>query len=198
MVSANELRKIRSAQSAEERVDDESIMALALQILGFSTIAPLDINTLEPLQSIRDMCESGKCQMVGKQWTCPPACGTLDELRYRIKSYNKGFILQHIAQLDDDFDIETMLETEVLHQDQFMRFFAQLQVQYPSLFPMTAGACKLCQTCTYPDSPCRFPDLAFPSMEAAGLFVSQVCEKNNVKYYYGPRTIAFTSCVLLE
>lgn len=197
MVSAAELRRIREAQRQKGPLDEPAVRRLAVEELGFSIISPLDPATLEPLQSVREMCNSGRCRMVNQQWTCPPACGTLDELDSRLKSYTRGYLLQHIGQLDDDFDFETMQETEAEHQDQFLRFFAHLQAQSPDLFPMTAGACRLCASCTYPEVPCRFPDLAFPSMEAAGLFVSQVCERNGVKYYYGPRTIAFTSCLLL-
>lgn len=34
------------------------------------------------------------------------------------------------------------------------------------------------------------------SMEAYGLFVSRVCKDNDVPYYHGPGTIAYTACVL--
>ena len=33
-------------------------------------------------------------------------------------------------------------------------------------------------------------------MEAYGLFVTQVCRDNNMKYYYGPKIITYTGCVL--
>ena len=61
-----------------------------------------------------------------------------------------------------------------------------------------AGACTKCRECTYPDAPCRFPKQAFASMEAYGMLVLQVCKSNNMKYYYGPNTIAYTSMFLLE
>lgn len=175
---------------------EEEIKDIALNKLGFSTIAPLKIETLVPLESIREMCNSDQCQMYNKQWTCPPACGTLEELAARINTYDSGYIMQHVAELDDEFDIETMMETEKNHKKKFMEFAVYLKSQYDSIFPMPAGACNLCTECTYPDNPCRYPTLASPSMEAAGLFVSDICRKNNVEYYYGHKTISFTSCIL--
>lgn len=56
----------------------------------------------------------------------------------------------------------------------------------------------ICSQCTYPDSPSRFPDKAIPSMEAYGLLVSKVCEKSGLPYYYGPKTLTYTSCVLID
>ena len=68
----------------------------------------------------------------------------------------------------------------------------------PDLLAIGAGACTKCKECTYPDAPCRFPKEAFASMEAYGMLVVQVCKDNHMKYYYGPETIAYTSCFLLE
>ena len=58
-----------------------------------------------------------------------------------------------------------------------------------------AGGCRICPQCAYPD-PCRFPDKAMSSMEASGLFVTRVFKDNGVPYYYGPKTITYTACVL--
>ena len=59
-----------------------------------------------------------------------------------------------------------------------------------------AGCCMICETCSYPDSPCRFPQKKISSMEACGMLVSEVCQKNDLKYYYGPNTISYVAGVL--
>ena len=46
-------------------------------------------------------------------------------------------------------------------------------------------------------APCRHPDRALVSMEAAGLMVSEACETAGLPYYHGPGTISYTSCILL-
>jgi hypothetical protein len=38
--------------------------------------------------------------------------------------------------------------------------------------------------------------MAFPSMEATGLIVYDVCGLTDLPYYHGPNTIAFCSCAL--
>ena len=62
--------------------------------------------------------------------------------------------------------------------------------------PLTAGSCTLCARCTYPDRPCRYPTKRLSSMEAYGLFVSDICTRSGLAYNYGPRTMTYTSCVL--
>ena len=72
----------------------------------------------------------------------------------------------------------------------------QTRLLFPHCLPLTAGTCTLCHTCTYPEHPCRHPKQRLSSMEAYGLFVSDVCIRSNLAYNYGPRTLTYTACVL--
>ena len=66
----------------------------------------------------------------------------------------------------------------------------------PDCLPMGAGGCNICRKCSYPDEPCRFPDKAFTSMEAYGLYVAAECKKAGLEYNYGPNTLTYSSCIL--
>ena len=65
-----------------------------------------------------------------------------------------------------------------------------------ALTPLTAGCWTVCAKCTYPDKPCRYPSKRLSSMEAFGLFVSDICARSGLGYNYGPRTMTYTSCLL--
>ena len=95
-------------------------------------------------------------------------------------------------------DGEGMMRTEAMHKASFYSLEKDLRKFYPNMLPMGAGCCTKCKTCTCPDAPCRFPDQAFSSMEAYGMLVTQICQANGLKYYYGDCTISYTSCYLLE
>lgn len=174
----------------------EQLLNLALEY-GFTHAAPLDPGTLSFLPEVREMCRADRCNIYGKCWTCPPACGTLEECRERAAGYRRGFLVQTVGKLDDDFDYENMQETMEKHQSAFMCLADKLREEYPDMLPLGAGGCKICAACTYPDAPCRFPEKAHSSMEAYGLWVSDVCTKNNLPYNHGKLTIAYTSCFLL-
>ena len=164
---------------------------------GFSHAALLDASTLELRHEVRDMCAADKCHAYGKSWVCPPACGSIAENSVRLKPFTKGLIVQTTAQMEDDFDVETMQEAEVRQKQLFEGFRAVLRGKYPNMLPLTSGTCEICPTCTYPDAPCRHPKDATPSMEAFCLLVSDVCASNGLGYYYGPQTITYTGCYLL-
>lgn len=65
-----------------------------------------------------------------------------------------------------------------------------------ALTPLEAGCCTICAKCTYPDKPCRYPSKRLSSMEAFGLFVSDICARSGLGYNYGTRTMTYTSCLL--
>lgn len=164
---------------------------------GFSHAVELDCATLKLLPEIRDMCSADKCNMYGKNWSCPPACGTLEENAAIISGFARGIIVQTTGVMEDAFDIESINATQKQHTEMFASYRNALSENFPNLIALGAGGCRICSECTYPIAPCRYPDRLIVSMEACGLWVSDVCQKNNISYYYGPDTITFTSCFLL-
>ena len=176
---------------------NEELLDLA-SACGFDHAGDLNAAALEFDPAVREMCAADRCQSYGRRWSCPPGCGTLEEIAARAAAYGRGILLQSTGQMEDDFDVETMFDTEKLHKERFHAFAARVREEYPNCLPMAAGACTACPECTYPDAPCRFPHLSVPSMEAYGLVVSKVCADSGLPYYYGPRTITYTSCVLID
>ena len=176
---------------------NEELLKLA-EKHGFEHFGMLNVPAMEFNPAVRDMCKAGRCGMYGKCWTCPPGCGTLEEIAEKAKPYSRGILLQSTAQLEDDYDVETMMETGELQKERFLALVKELRKVYPNCLPMSAGTCTLCSPCACPDAPCRHPELAIPSMEAYGLWVSKVCEDSGAKYYYGPQTITYTSCILFD
>ncbi len=162
---------------------------------GFSHTGIFDVSGMRYLQEVRDMCEADRCQMYNKCWSCPPACGSLEDIREKTKEFSWGLLVQTTGEMEDDYDVETMMEAEQLqkaHMEELMKKIPEDE----KCLGMASGACTICKECTYPDAPCRFPDRMLSSMEAYGLVVSEVCELAETPYYYGPQTITYSSCVL--
>ena len=156
------------------------------------------MDALTVREEVRDMCAADLCHSYGKNWSCPPACGSVEFCREQISRYSSGILVQTTGELNDDFDWENLGALCRQHQKAFETLARQVRTFCPDCLPLTAGACTLCRTCTCPDRPCRFPKKRLSSMEAYGLLVSDVCVKSGVKYNYGPKTITYTSCILLH
>jgi predicted metal-binding protein len=165
---------------------------------GFSHAALLDASTLRARNEVRDMCSADKCNRYGKNWRCPPACGSIEENERAMSAYRTGLIVQTTGELEDDFDYESMEAAGRRQKELFISFRDELAGEYPDMLALGNGACDVCGECTYPDTPCAAPERSVSSMEAFGLLVSDVCEKNGLGYYYGPGTITYTGCYLLQ
>lgn len=162
---------------------------------GFTHAGPLEPAALKVNKMVRDTCASGRCQAYGHNWTCPPACGTLEECAQKMAEYKRGILLQTVGELKKTIDTKGYMETEAQHHEHLLAFAREIRKAYPKALVLGAGGCRVCKECAYP-GPCRFPDQAVSSMEAYGLFVTQVCRDSHMGYYYGPKTISYTACVL--
>jgi len=160
---------------------------------GFETAVPLDPATLHPLQEVRAMCAEDRCGRYGKSWSCPPACGSLEDCTRDLEHAVGGILVQTVGDVEDSFDFEGMVELEALHKSRFNALVLALE---GPVLALGAGSCTICAACAYPDAPCRFPQKRISSMEAYGLLVAEVCKANGLAYYYGKDKIAYTSCIL--
>ena len=178
-------------------MDYEKLKELAIET-GFTHVGKLDADTIELRKEVRDMCEENSCGAYGTKWSCPPACGDLDECTSNVRKYKEGLILQTSTELEDSFDIEGMEAAGKKHNKTFAEYYEKVKQLYPNAMALGAGGCTKCKVCTYPDEPCRFPDLMTSSMEAYGMVVSDVCKANDIPYYYGPNTLTYVGCMLID
>jgi predicted metal-binding protein len=167
---------------------------------GFEAVARFDATGLESRDEVRAMCAADVCRQYDNSWSCPPACGSIAEFRELLGRYNAGYVFQTVANMEDEFDFEAIEAAGKLHKQRFHDLVDKLDTGSKSnpsaTLLLSAGSCQLCPQCSYPDAPCRFPDKVYPSMEAAGLLVSDVCQLAGIPYYHGKNTIAFVSCAL--
>jgi predicted metal-binding protein len=189
----------------------ESIRHL-IEECGFDAIGRFDAVGLEARHEVRDMCAANRCHAHDTNWACPPACGSIAEFQKLFSCYMIGYVFQTIAHMEDEFDHRAIEEASTLHAQRFHNLVDKLgssaEPSHSSAdehlsgvagkpLLLSAGACSICPQCSYPDEPCRFPDKIYPSLEAAGLLVSDVCKLAGIPYYHGRNTIAFVSCVLI-
>ena len=163
---------------------------------GFDTVAPLDVSTLEFLPEVRDMCAADKCHSYDKSWSCPPACGSIEEISQKCRQYTHGIIVQTIGRREDEYDFMYMMESHDTHKERFAALAEAYFAAGIDCYPMGTGACTICAKCTYPDAPCRFPDMRMSPLEGYGIFVSDLCTKNNIPYNRGKGTLTYVGAFL--
>lgn len=165
---------------------------------GFAKAAPVETKKLKLLPEVRNMCAVNRCGQYGANWNCPPACGTLEECEARLRQYERGIVVETVGQLEDSFDVEGMTAAAEQHKERFEALFLQIKEAYPDVLALGTGGCRKCETCTYPDAPCRFPETLHASMEGYGMMVSDVCAACGIPYINGVNTVTYVGCYLFE
>jgi len=137
-------------------------------------------------------CEKNMCGKYNKCWTCPPAVGSPEKQKEQILAFSSAFVFTTVHELEDSFDYEGMATARERHNS----LAAEMHEQFGKTNPVYgAGGCTLCETCAWPE-PCRFPEKIFPSIEAAGIDVSELSRAAKLRYNNGKNTITYFSMIL--
>ena len=141
-----------------------------------------------------DACAMNYCGQYGKTWQCPPAIGEFDELKKECLSYEKAIVFTTCHPLEDSFDIEGMNAGREVHEkltDAIIQLFNGKKIK-----ALSAEGCRLCKECTYPNTPCRFPQKARSSVEANGISVVELAQNCGMHYKNGQNTVTYFSVIL--
>ncbi|MBE6608252.1 MAG: DUF2284 domain-containing protein [Ruminococcaceae bacterium] len=146
--------------------------------------------------AVLEACRENRCGRYATCWTCPPGVGEPEEIKAKILSYKTAAIFSCKYDLEDSFDFETMTEGANITQKKLLDIIAKLKSEGVVPHALGCEGCRLCQKCTYPDAPCRFPEKAIPSIEACGVNVVELSKKVGIKYNNGPNTVTYFCAIL--
>ena len=147
-------------------------------------------------RAFRGMCESNACGLYGKCWMCPPYVGEIDELMARVGKYDYALVYQTVTELEDSFDFEGMIAGQQDAKQVLLRMTDELRAQGVDFMALGCEGCGLCETCTYPDAPCRFPESLHPSIESYGVQVNKLAAAGGINYINGANTVTFFGCII--
>jgi len=163
--------------------------ALEGRIFEYGVILSPEITFSEDLLKA---CEQNVCGRYNASWTCPPAIDSIEKQKVKILSFSHIFVFTTKGNLEDSFDYEGMQETGRLHRE----LTNEMHERFGKTNPVYgAGSCNLCKPCLYPE-PCKFPDKAYLSIEAAGINVTDLSRAASVNYNNGENTVTFFSIIL--
>ncbi|MHC1750124.1 MAG: DUF2284 domain-containing protein [Cellulosilyticaceae bacterium] len=169
--------------------------------LEIVNIGMIECSKLVFRTELRDICEKNQCGKYGQSWNCPPAIGSIESVKNKLKQYDKGLIIQTIQALEDCFDLDGMMEGKKIHKEKLLQLLSCIKTRLPQIgvLPLSVGGCEECTRCTYLDGePCGFPNRAIPGLEGFGIDVLEITKLANLKYNHGPKTVSYVSFIGLK
>ncbi len=177
----------------------ESLKKAAVD-LGAYKVGIIDTDLIETDRAFRDMCKANYCGVYGKCWMCPPHVGEIDELMASVGAYRYALVYQTVSELEDSYDFEGMMEAKKHSYAIAKELRTAFDIpEIAKVLHLGAGGCGVCEVCAKrEDQPCRFPDLALPSLEAYGINVSKLAAAADMKYINGTDTVTYFGAVLFS
>jgi len=160
----------------------------------FESATKVPFAGIEISDQVRKMCEQNKCGHYGKNWTCPPAVKSLEEVRKEMAQFDSFIVVYRVYNVKSSLDFKGMMAGMADFGERMLALKKDLEGNCPqcTIKVMGAGACGSCKQCTYSDgTPCRRPDDALVSLEACGMDVMKLMRDNALKYYNGKNTVTY-------
>ena len=165
---------------------------------GFHESGYVSIPDLTFYPEVRSICEGNSCRHYATSWACPPAVGSIGQCRERVHQYDHMLLFSGRYALEDSFDFEAMSEGLRDFKRLVDRFHQGLEQLLPGFLLLSNEGCGRCAVCTYPDAPCRFPQLLHHSLEGYGFIVSELAKSAKIRYHNGPNTVTYFGALLFS
>lgn len=126
----------------------------------------------------RIYCEENRCGKYNANYSCPPDCGTPEELHQKILAEQKILVLQTLWDIDGYEDIETIVKAKKEHNAAALRLMAKMRERGFSGFCSGYNGCPLCTPCKRTENqPCAHPDLKISCLSAYCVDVAELAKR---------------------
>ena len=177
---------------------EQELLRLAEQE-GFTHAAVLPVDQLEFDPELRKYCEENLCGNYGKNYSCPPFCGTPEEMRDRAAPYRRAWIFQTIGEVASWEDSSQIKAVRDAHNQKSRSLIQQLRKQGMDGLAMLAGPCSSCEVCSgFQGQPCRHPEEVPSCISAYCMKAEKMAADAGLPYWCGPGKVAFFSLYLTD
>ena len=157
--------------------------------LGFSA-AYIDTADVVQDPSFRKFCEDNLCGKYNANYSCPPDCGTVEEVQERLRSGKRALVLQSIWKIGSYDNKDGIQQSKKAHNAAILRFTEKLRQAGVQGFCLGYGGCPLCDPCKRVNNePCAHPDKKISCMSAYCIDVARLAEKCGLEFAWVPEKL---------
>ena len=162
-------------------MQEHEIIKLAEE-MGF-TAAYIDTADVAQDPSFRKFCEDNLCGKYNANYSCPPDCGTVEEVQQRLKAGKRALVLQSIWDIGSYDNKDEIQKSKKTHNAAILRFTETLRQAGHKGFCLGYGGCPLCDPCKrVSNEPCAHPEQKISCMSAYCIDVAKLAEKCNLEF----------------
>lgn len=157
----------------------------------------LDTKDVVFSDQVRYICET-ECPRYGKSWSCPPATGTVEECRKRCLNFRRVFVFTTVAEVSDIANMDCTLPTRHAHEEVMRALCNDIASEAEEILGLSTDSCDFCETCSYPETSCRHPQMMKPCIESYGILVTEAAEKAKIDFFCDSQTVTWFSMIFFR
>lgn len=176
----------RAGLNKEEQIEKLRKTALAA---GFDAVAVVSTDDIVFRPEYRKFCEENLCGNYGKNYACPPYCGTTEEMAEKIRRFRYAAVFQTKTEHCDAFDgaqIKSLKKKHIAMTLQTIKKFDHEAIENGTFraeasafagLPIMAGPCNFCDHCRMPAGEvCLHPEQCFSCLSAYCIDVTHLAD----------------------
>lgn len=149
--------------------------------------------------SFRKFCEDNLCGKYNANYSCPPGCGSVEEVHERLFSANKALVLQTIHEIGSYENKEAILKSKKDLNIAVLQLTDQLRKDGFNCFCLGYGGCPLCDPCKQvAGDPCAFPEKKISCMSAYCIDVSKLAAKCDMEFAWVPEKLFLFGMIAIK
>lgn len=169
-------------------VTDQELLKIAKDAGFIPAIIATDKIITDP--SFRKFCEEDLCGKYGANYSCPPDCGTVEEVRQWLMSYERALVLQTIWDIGSYENKPAILEAKRAHNAAVLRLTERLRRDGMNGSCLGYGGCPLCDPCKKVEGlPCAHPDKKISCMSAYCIDVAKLAGTCGLEFAWDPERL---------
>lgn len=167
---------------------DMQLLETAREAGFYAAILPTSEIVIDP--KFRPFCEENLCGKYNANYSCPPDCGSVEEVRDRLMSQDKALVLQKIWEIGSYENKAGIQQSKKNHNAMILRLTDQLRKAGMQGFCLGYGGCPLCDPCKRVENlPCAHPDEKISCMSAYCIDVTKLAERCGLEFSWVPEKL---------
>lgn len=137
--------------------------------------------------TFRKFCEDNLCGKYNANYSCPPGCGTVEEVYRRLMAEDKALVLETIHEIGSYENKTAILESRKDLNMTVLKLTEELRRTGIQGFCLGYGGCPLCDPCKQVrGEPCAFPEKRISCMSAYCIDVAELAKRCELPFAWEP------------
>lgn len=176
----------------------EKMLQLA-QNAGFTKSTIINTEDLVFVPEYRKYCEENTCGNYGKNYACPPECGTPQEMKEKALQYRQAVVFYTTDTVKSAFDDAETSKKKKRHMYMAWDVVDEYRRQGIEGEQILAGSCCLCSTCKKASNePCVHPERRANDMSSYCIDVTKLAELCNMDIAWKENEASYFSMYLFD